>query len=400
MPSTLAPRAQTPQRQRPNAAFPAAFIAHLGVSRVRVGTTKTAPAISISTSEMAEFEFFTPPACLCAALVVDVDRPEAVLEIFETVPAEISPSWVVETPRGAQAGWLIDPVDLRSSAREHPVRFVKAIGAALRTAVNGDTAVDPVSPSRMRNPAYSHADLRAPHTPPVYRLGVLHQGLKAGGLWNTTSPFDRNTAARTTAATGTIVQGTRNVAVFDACRYAAYSGADHVAAAWEANDRCAVPLPIAEVTGIIRSVTRFIERGSRRYTGTATSPLSTPMQEALSEMGRRGGRANTSAQQAARAMGPRAATAARKAATDKKARAAQRMRAQGHSRTTICQRLRASAATLCRWLRRYVTHRPLISSLEHQVVGRTRGGGETPTPLRCTPRKRRCHRLSGPPPPV
>lgn len=367
MPSTVAPTPVSVDSHAPATAFRAAFTAHLGVSRLRVATTKTAPTSSVNTAEFAGFEFFTPPGCLCAALVVDVDRPEAVLEIFETFPTEIHPSWVIETPKGAQAGWLIDPVDLRPTAREHPIRFARAIGTSLRSAVDADTAVDAVSPSRIRNPAYTHADLRASPTPPVYRLGTLHQGLKTAGLWTTTSPTDRATLTRP-VTTGAIVEGTRNVAVFDACRYAAYSGRDYEAAAWEANDRCAIPLATAEVTGIIRSVTRFIERGRRRYTGLGTNPMPTAMQEALSEMGRRGGLANTPAQQAARAKGPAAASAARKATTDKKARAAQRLRAKGHSRSFICQKLRASAATVCRWLRRYVTHPPRVSPLEHQVV--------------------------------
>src|SRR5699024_3140068 len=112
-----------------------------------------------------EFEFFTPARSVGSALVIDVDRPEAVTEIFEAIPAEIHPSWVVETRKGAQAGWLIDPVDLRETAREHPIRYARAVGHALRAAVGGDEAVDPLTPTRVRNPAYERAELRAAATP-------------------------------------------------------------------------------------------------------------------------------------------------------------------------------------------------------------------------------------------
>lgn len=403
MSPTVAPRPQTSQRQRPDTAFRAAFLAHLGVSRVRAASTKTAPAISIGTSDLGEFEFFAPPSCLCATLVVDVDRPEAVLEIFETFPSEIHPSWVVETTKGAQAGWLIDPVDLRPTARDHPIRFARAIGAALRTVVAGDTAVDPVSPSRIRNPAYHRAELRAAPTPPIYRLGVLHEALKTSGLWNTTTPTRSGNVASATATTGAIAEGTRNVTVFDACRYAAYNGGDYETAAWEANDRCTIPLSAAEITGIIRSVTRFMERTHRPSSTGATNPMPTVMQQALSEMGRRGGRANTPAQRAARAKGPAAASAARKDATDKKARKAQRLHAKGHPRTAICRKLRASAATVCRWLRRYIAPLPPVSSLEHQVVGESQGCPQTAGCVipRCYHRRRRWRQKWPPPsPPV
>lgn len=363
---TVAPRAQMPQGYRSDTAFRAAFIAHLGVSRIRAAMSKTAPGRNVRASELYEFEFFTPPSCLCAALVVDVDRPEAVIEIFDALPAEIYPSWVVETPKGAQAGWMIDPVDLRPTAREHPIRFARATGSALRRAVAGDASVDPVSPARVRNPSYRWAETRAAATPLVYRLGTLHQGLKAAGLWNPETPTFQSTA-ETLTTSAVIEEGGRNVAVFDACRYAAYRGEDHEAAAWSANDRCSTALPTAEVLSIIRSVTRFVQRSRRNHNGTAITTMSAAMREALSEMGRRGGLANTVAQRAARATGPRAATAVRKASADARAKEAQRMHVRGYSRAAICQRLGASAASLCRWLRRYVLHRPRVSLLEHQV---------------------------------
>lgn len=392
---TITPRAQTSQPSRNTAAFRAAFRAHLGVSQIRVATGKTLPSEKVSPSHMGSYPFFTPPDCLCAALVVDVDRPFASLEIFDALPAEIYPSWVVETPKGAQAGWMIETVDLRPTARTKPIAYARAVGAALRAAVDGDLAVDPVSASRVRNPAFEGVHPIAAATPPVYSLGALHEGLKGAGLWNPTIFPAKNragggaTAAAASAVTGVasrvgsgvIGVGTRNSAVFDACRFTAYAGGDYEASAWEANDRCQTPLPVAEVTGIIASVTRFMTRngtgsgasgpgvsgaGSSRSAGSVSMPG--VMRELLVEMGRRGGLANTAAQRAARALGPAASAAASRAATDARAAHAQRLRARGHSAAVICARLRAGRATVYRWLRRYVAHgRRGVSPMEHQV---------------------------------
>ena len=363
--STVAPELSEVNCTRPRAAFHGAFTAHAGVSFYRVSPDKTSPSERVNAAELADYEFFTPSKSVGACLVVDVDRPEAVLEIFEAIPAEVHPSWVVETRRGAQAGWLIDPVDLRENARAHPIRYAQAVGHALRVALSGDEAVDPLRPSRVRNPSYNRAELRAPATPPVYGLRELHQALKTAGLWHEGPRFPGVTvhqAAGTTSVVA-ITQGNRNQAIFDVARYAAYNGKDYAAVAWETNDAADVPLPAAEVQGIIRSITRYMAR--THHSTTATVAMPSQMREALTEMGRRGGQANTPAQRAARAKSCTAARAARTRAADTGARKAQRMHARGHSRGHICKTLGISAATLCRWLRRFI--RP-VSFSEHQVV--------------------------------
>lgn len=363
--STVAPDVSGVNCTRPRAAFHGAFTAHAGVRFFRAATAKTAPSQRVASGHLHEFEFYTPSKSVGSALVVDVDRPEAVLEIFEAIPAQIHPSWVIETPRGAQAGWLIDPVDLRESAREHPIRYAQAVGHALRVAVDGDEAVDPLRPSRVRNPTYEHAELRAAATPPVYGLRQLHEALSAAELWTQPPALTgRSIATAATArSTTAITKGNRNQTIFDAARHAAYQGKDHAAVAWETNDAAEVPLPAAEVQGIIRSITRYMSRTHR--TTTATVAMPSQMREVLSEMGRRGGQANTPAQRAARAKSCKAATAARTQATDTSARKAQRMHARGHTRGHICKTLGISAATLCRWLRRLI--RP-VSLPEHQVI--------------------------------
>lgn len=402
-PSVANPAASS-QHQAPSRDFKGTFTAHAGVSYYRVSPDKTSPSTRVNVAEIGNYAFFTPARSVCSALIVDVDRPEAVLDIFDTLPREIHPSWVIETPRGAQAGWMIDPVDLRESARAHPIRYAQAVGHALRAAVEGDEAVDPLTPSRVRNPTYEHAGLRAAPTPPVYGLRQLHHALDAADLWPSgPSLTGRNVRQATQIATAAISEGNRNQTIFDVARYAAYQGKDHAAVAWETNDAADVPLPAAEVQGIIRSITRYMAR--THHTTTTTVAIPSQMREALSEMGRRGGQANTPAQRAARAKSCKAARAARTRATDTEARKAQRMHARGHTRGHICKKLGISAATLCRWLRRFI--RP-VSFSEHQVV--RPAPRRTPTYLAdpyCT--RRRCsgnHRghprrtPTDPPPPL
>lgn len=371
--STVAPAASQVNCTRPRAAFRDAFTAHAGVNWSRVSPDKTSPSIRVSTSELHEYEFYSPSKSVGACLVVDVDRPNAVLEIFEAIPAEIHPSWVIETRRGAQAGWLVDPVDLRESAREHPIRYARAVGHALRAAVSGDEAVDPLTPSRVRNPTYTHAELRAPATPPAYGLRELHYALADAGLW-TQGPrlTGRSIQQAAQAATAAMSEGNRNQTIFDVARHAAYRGEDHEAVAWETNDAADVPLPAGEVQGIIRSITRYTSRPSHRHHSAAVA-MPSQMREALSEMGRRGGLANTAAQRAARAKSCKAATAARTRVTDARARKAQRMHTLGHTRGHICKKLGVSAATLCRWLRRFIR----VSFPEHQVIRPAPSGGTT-----------------------
>ncbi|TDS82349.1 primase-like protein [Nesterenkonia aurantiaca] len=336
----------------------------------------------VSAAGLDDFEFYTPSRSAGSVLVIDIDRPEAVLDIFDTIPAEIRPSWIVETRKGAQAGWMIDAVDLRSSARERPVAYARAIGAALRAALRGDEAVDPLTPVRVRNPTYARAELRASATPPVYGLRELHQALKTADLWPEGMRFTGRSATKKAhrAIAAAIDTGNRNQTVFDVARHAAYAGEDFEAVAWETNDAAPEPMKAAEVRGIIRSIARYMAnpRGHR-----STVAMPSQMREVLSEMGRRGGLANTAAQRAARALGPRAASAARSARADTKARQAQRMRAQGHSRAAIGQKLAASPATVSRWLRRHTVHPCRLSLLDHQVL-RSRLPGHQPWPRRYT----------------
>src|SRR5699024_2913738 len=124
--------------------------------------------------------------------------------------------------------------------------------------------------------------------------------------------------------------------------------------AWAANQRCVEPLGAREVQTIINSITRFIT--TTTYTGgTTNSPaMSDTMRQALAEMGRKGGKRNTPAQQAARAKGPKAAAKARKFRAYQQARKAQYLRRQGYNRSQIAEKLGKAACTISRYLRRWI----------------------------------------------
>lgn len=381
---TITPAAAPFQTKPRAAAFRAAFLGHIGTAWARVATTKTVPSQRISSADLPDFEFFTPSRSVGSALIVDIDRPEAVTEVFDALPTEARPSWIVETPKGAQAGWFIDPVDLRPTARAKPVAYARAVGAALRAALEGDEAVDPLTPARVRNPAYIRADLRAAAAPPVYRLKQLHQVLDHAGLWPSAPVFGQGSFRRAIARNSVeaMAIGNRNQTVFDIARHAAYAGDDHAAVAIATNDAAAEPLSATEVNGIIRSITRYMSTHRAR----ARTAMPSQMRELLAEMGKRGGSANTPAQQAARAKSCVLATAARKAAADTKARQAQKMRARGHTAAHIARKLHASRQHIYRWLRRYVGHHTPVAFPEHQVIRspRSKRKGSTSGSTRCT----------------
>lgn len=331
--------------------------------------SKSAPAQSQRTHRVALNEFFTPPQNVGYALFVDVDRFDAVMDIYDRIPAEIAPSWVTATPHGAQAGWFIDPVNTNDkTGRSHPIRYARNIGNCLRDILDGDKQVDPLTPSRVRNPAYQQADTFASPTPPVYNFTTLKEALQAAGLWKST-PIIRGGKAFVAPTQRPLRKGERNQGVFDAARHVAYSGGDYVAEAWAANKRCHIPLNKTEVNNVINSITRYMTNQNQK-TGDFV-PIDDGIRQALSEMGRRGGLRNSPAQQQARAKGPAAAAAARKQRAEQQARKAQRLRRQGRSRAEIAAKLSRAACTISRYLRRWI---PI--SLAEMLICVTGASGE------------------------
>lgn len=340
-----------------SARFRDAFLDHFNLRWFKLAETKSSVATSQPLDRVAHNQFFVPPQNVGYALVVDIDRPEAVLDVYDRIPAEIAPSWVVPTNKGAQAGWFIDPVNL--TGHDHPIRYARKIGKDLRQALDGDLLVDPLTPSRVRNPAYEHAGTFASAAPPVYQLGQLMAGLKAAGLWTTTRVFDKTgkkgkPRVRLTPKTGPLDFGERNDGVFDASRFVAYAGGDYVTAAWAANERCVEPLSSSEINAIIRSIAGYMATEGYQRQGGGIVPMPDSMRQALAEMGRKGGLRNSHAQRAARAKGPAAAAAARKRRADDQARQAKHLHRKGHSRAQIAAKLGRAACTISRYLRRWL----------------------------------------------
>ena len=347
----LRPATHNPSR---TAKFRSTFASHFSVKWLVMAGSKSSPGVSETQDRWHQYPFFTPPANAGYALFVDVDRPGAVLDIFERIPADIAPSWVIETPNGAQAGWFIDPVDLRDTARPHPIRYAKAVGQALTIAIDGDELVDPLSPSRVRNPAYERAGTFAAATPPIYQLGQLHDALKAADLWPQQELTFHNGRPAVRPETGPIAYGERNNRIFDAARYVAYVGGDYKTEAWAANDRCDTPLKANEVQHIINSISRYMTSYGHVRANGPTTAMPVTMRQALAAMGRRGGLRNTPAQQVARAKGPAAAAAARKHRANQHARTAHHLRRKGLSRAQIAAKLGKHPSTVSRYLRRWI----------------------------------------------
>ena len=84
----------------------------------------------------------TSPRAVVAAVVIDVDRPDAVLRAFERPSDHPVPSWVVEGPTGhGHVGWwLTAPVCRTDAGRVDPLRYLARVTEGLRRSLDGDPA--------------------------------------------------------------------------------------------------------------------------------------------------------------------------------------------------------------------------------------------------------------------
>ncbi len=117
------------------------------------------------------------PKALVTAVVVDVDRPDAVLRAFERPRDHPTPSWVAVGPTGhGHVGWWLNaPVCRTDAARIDPLRHLARMTEGLRRSLDGDPAYVGLL---TRNPlaedaeviwgdarAYSLGELRTPLAP-------------------------------------------------------------------------------------------------------------------------------------------------------------------------------------------------------------------------------------------
>ena len=336
-----------------------AVVEHLGVRHVRVAATKDGAPRTVPVEALGEFAFWTPPARPnLGLLTVDVDRDAAVLEFFA---APALPHVIVETPRGAQAVWFIDRVHTGPDARPHPIAYAEAVGAALRASLDGDAAVDPLRPSRTRNPCYRPAQrdvftTARPLTAP-YRLGELQEALNAVEAWPARAePSQARTRAQ--KASGGVFVG-RNDAVNRATwltvRHALEDGSvthwtdtEVLQLARGINEAVAAeqgvaPLPDDQVRDLAASISRHQHRPGRRVVagqGSATARA----------LGAKGGAARSEKKTTSGRRNVSKATAVRSASSALRAESIRLLAEQGHSHGVIAAAVGCSTKTVQRAL--------------------------------------------------
>lgn len=249
-------------------------------------------------SELSRFEFFQPSTQFCRFLVVDIDHVFAVNYIHD-LPVNIRPHAIVLTTKGVQAFWLIEGLPLTANAHQKPIRFAQDVGWLLRQACNDDPAVNPLTPSKCRNPLFEGAErffLALICSP--YALKALCEPLRA--FLATPQPIESTQTpdSRSRAVWGELSTGQRNETIFQTIRRAAYRGEGFEVLAYELNSQCQPPLPVAEVVGIVRSVQKFMEtRFNPSETRTTPGePVPEAVREFMAEIGRKGGTRKTEAQ--------------------------------------------------------------------------------------------------------
>ncbi|WP_347307502.1 replication initiation protein [Corynebacterium sp. SA-MJD20WY100] len=92
------------------------------------------------------------PSRMLNALVIDIDRPSAVMDALERPHEHPDPSWVIETSRGAHVGWwLSDPVCRSEVAELKPLRYAARVQEGLVRLLGADPAF---AGFITRNPTY------------------------------------------------------------------------------------------------------------------------------------------------------------------------------------------------------------------------------------------------------
>ncbi|HIW69414.1 MAG TPA: replication initiation protein [Candidatus Dietzia merdigallinarum] len=200
----------------------------------------------------------TSPRALVAAVVIDVDRPDAVLRAFERPSDHPVPSWVVEGNRGhGHVGfWLESPVCRTDAARVDPLRYLARVTEGLRRSLDGDQAYTGLL---TRNPLHDEADVIW-GTDKAYRLREL-------GTVHTPRQLPRK--PERSSGLG------RNVSMFDTARHEVYGLHDpdqplddwhrvvvqHCHAVNSTFDAAlGGPLPFAEVQATASSISRWTRR--------------------------------------------------------------------------------------------------------------------------------------------
>lgn len=329
----------------------ASFAAHLtDTQRIFFcSETKEQPLSKVLVSELSRYEFFQPSTRFCRFLVVDIDHIFAANYIYD-LPAEIHPHAIVFTTKGVQAFWLIQGLPLTANARSAPLKFAQDVGELLRQACNGDSAVDPLTPSKCRNPLFEGAERFFMADCPPYALKALSEPLRAFLTAQSTEAAPKSRSVASAPVWGALEAGQRNETIFQTVRRAAYAGQDFEALAYELNSQCQPPLPAAEVAGIVRSVqkfmeTRFIPSETRRTPG---EPVPDAVREFMAEIGRKGGSRKTEKQKAVLAKATNASRAVRSAQAIGRKAQIQELKKAGYTQAQIATKTGFSRSTIKR----------------------------------------------------
>lgn len=293
----------------------------------------------VTPDDLTKWEFWTPNTKYQTwAVLVDVDTADARDRL--TNPRLPTPSWIVLNPANghAQAGWIIEPVAHGAQARPKPQQFLKAVADVLKRAVGGDPHF---SGARCRNPFFSgYTVLWGPLE--ARSLGTLRKQLHASGLWEFEHQELSVRAQRLTKAY--YRHGERNVAVFDAVRFAAYAGETDLESV-AASVQMEGALAPNEVAAIIRSVEDWVgSKYSRGHEAWGSR------HDWLAGIGRRGGLKGGRTKTGERLKALQGARAVRSAQAVLRAEEARMLRAEGKTFAAIAAQLKVSTKTVQRYL--------------------------------------------------
>lgn len=285
-----------------------------------------------------------------ALIVVDIDIAHTwhveALEKIKDHPA-LTPAYILyknENGHG-QIGWRIHHVSHGPKSHYAPQRYLKAVKTALTSFFDGDPGY---VNSRAWNPFFKgwyedgYGDVTWMNPEPRH-LGELRQALEEAGAWNP-RPSRSGAIQRQATRTTTGYLG-RNHYIFEQTR-TRKSGTSAYDVAHGLNQDLANPLPSKEVDGIVGSIERY--EAAHGLSGGGSGGMSDEAREKLSELGRKGGSANTDKQKAARAKGPAAASIVRTAEKIGRAAQAKELRAAGYTRKQIAEKMGISPSTVSR----------------------------------------------------
>jgi hypothetical protein len=228
------------------------------------------------------------PPVLRQAVVLDVDRPGAVLAWEDAAPV---PNLTVQNPSNGHAHliYLLEsPVSVSHRSRMGPIRYLSAITDALSASVEADPGYTGHIAKTPTHEAWKTVEWASD----PYCLNDLAWSLDL-------DPSEAR--ARRAPVTGELQHGWRNVGLFDALRHWAYRQVEQYRqksdwSGWCAAvmsraqainaERCSPPLPPSEVRATARSVQKWVWQ---RYQGQVSDEQFSAVQ---ANRGAKGGKAS------------------------------------------------------------------------------------------------------------